>query len=86
MTDKVKYKTFGTESALILAGYYNNVRKSRDTAEAYVNTGLSIDSSHAQLKGIKEYFNKQPKGTNQKPPAKTGTKPQSSIRKPSDKT
>jgi tetratricopeptide (TPR) repeat protein len=85
LTDKIRYKTMGTEAALVLAGYYNNVRKSRDTAEAYVNTGLSIDSSHVQLKGIKEFFNKQPKGT-QKPPAKTGTKPVSSIRKPSDKT
>jgi len=87
LTDKIRYKNMGTEAALVLAGYYNNVRKSRDTAEAYVNTGLSIDSTHAQLKGIKEFFNKQPvKGTNQKPPAKTGTKPVSSIRKPSDKT
>jgi tetratricopeptide (TPR) repeat protein len=85
LTDKIRYKTMGTEAALVLAGYYNNVRKSRDTAEAYVNTGLSIDSSHAQLKGIKEYFNKQPKGT-QKPPSKTASnKPSASIRKPSSK-
>jgi len=86
LTDKVKYKTFGTESALILAGYYNNVRKSRDTAETYVNIGLSIDSSHAQLKGIKEYFNKQPAKGTQKPGGKTTGKPSAALRKPSDKS
>jgi tetratricopeptide (TPR) repeat protein len=88
LTDKIRYRTMGTEAALVLAGYYNNVRKSRDTAESYVNLGLSIDSTNAQLKGIKEFFNKQPvKGTNQKPPAKTGNgKPSASIRKPSNKS
>jgi hypothetical protein len=85
LTDKIRYRTMGTEAALVLAGYYNNVRKSRDTAEAYVNTGLSIDSTHAQLKGIKEYFNKQPKGTNQKPPAKTTGRPSAALRKPGSK-
>ena len=85
LTDKIRYKSFGTESALILAGYYNNVKKSRDTAESYVDTGLLIDSTNSQLKGIKEYFNKQ---RNQKPGGKsTGTgKPSASIRKPSDKS
>ena len=85
LSDKIRYKSFGTESALILAGYYNNVKKSRDTAESYVDTGLLIDSTNSQLKGIKEYFNKQ---RNQKPGGKsTGTgKPSASIRKPNDKS
>jgi len=87
LTDKIRYKTMGTEAALVLAGYYNNIRKSRDTAEVYVNTGLSIDSSHAQLKGIKEFFNKQPVKGTQKPPTKTtGNKPSAAIRKPSNKS
>src|SRR5688572_28888767 len=85
LTDKIRYKSFGTEAALILAGYYNNVKKSRDTAESYVDTGLLIDSTNNQLKGIKEFFNKQ---KNQKSGGKaTGSsKPASSIRKPSDKS
>ncbi len=85
LTDKIRYKSFGTESALILAGYYNNVKKSRDTAESYVDTGLLIDSTNSQLKGIKEYFNKQ---KNQKPGGKsTGTgKPSAALRKPSNKS
>lgn len=88
LTDKVRYKSMGTESALVLAGYYNNIRQSRDTAESYVRTGLEIDSTHKQLQGIRDYFNKQPvKGTNQKPPAKTvGNKPTSAIRKVNDKS
>jgi len=85
LTDKIRYKTMGTEAALVLAGYYNNVRKSRDTAEAYVNTGLSIDSTHAQLKSIKEYFNKQPVKGTQKPGGKSTGKPSASIRKPGSK-
>ena len=82
LLDKIKYKSMGTEAALILAGYYNNIKKSRDTAEAYVDTGLSIDSTHAQLKGIKEYFNKQPAKGTPKPTKTVGNKPTSAIRKP----
>ena len=76
----------GTRAALYLAGYYNNVRSSRDTAYTYVLKGLEIDSTNLQLKNIKEIFDKQPKG-NQKPAGKTGSgKPSASIRKPSDKS
>ena len=85
LKDKVRYKTMGTEAALALAGFYNNIRKSRDTAEAYVDQGLSIDSTHTTLKSIKEFFTKQPNKGTQKPAAKTGTKPSASIRKPSNK-
>ena len=86
LIDKLRYKSMGTEAALILAGYYNNIRKSRDTAEYYVNTGLSIDSTHAQLKGISDFFKKSPVKGSQKPPSKTtGSKPSASIRKPNNK-
>src|SRR6187402_520768 len=83
LTDKIRYRTMGIEAALTLAGYYNNVRKSRDTAESYVDTGLLIDSTNNQLKGIKEIFNKQ---KNQKSGGKAAgsSKPASSIRKPSN--
>jgi tetratricopeptide (TPR) repeat protein len=88
LTDKIRYKSMGTESALVLAGYYNNIRKSRDTAEFYVNTGLEIDSTHQQLKNIKQIFSSQPapKGT-QRPPAKTvGNKPAAAIIKKNSKS
>lgn len=86
-SDKVRYKTQGTQSALLLAGYFNNIKSSRDSALMYVVKGLEIDSTNLQLKNIKEIFDKQPsKGT--KPPAKAvGTnKPAASIRKPGSKT
>jgi tetratricopeptide (TPR) repeat protein len=85
-TDKPRYKSMGTNAALVLTGYYNNIRSSRDSAYAYLLKGLDIDSTHQQLKNIKEIFDKQPKG-NQKPAGKTGSgKPSAAIRKPSDKS
>ena len=85
-TDKLRYKSQGLRAALLLAGYYNNVRSNRDSAYAYVVKGLEIDSTNAQLLSIKQIFDKQPpaKGT-QKPPAKTTGKPSASIRKPMSK-
>ena len=84
--DKVRYRTQGTQSALLLAGYFNNIKSSRDSALMYVVKGLEIDSTNMQLKNIKEIFDKQQiKGT--KPPAKAvGNKPSASIRKPGSKT
>jgi len=86
--DKIRYKSQGTQSALLLLGYFNNIKSSRDSAQMYLTKGLEIDSTNAQLKSIKEIFDKQPvKGTNQKSPTKTGNgKPSASIRKPSNKS
>ena len=85
-TDRARYRTHGTQAALLLAGYYNNIKSSRDSALMYVLKGLEIDSTNAPLRNIKDIFDKQPvKGT--KPPAKTtGNKPTSSIRKPDSKS
>ena len=85
-TDKPRYKSMGTNAALVLTGYWNNIRSSRDSAYAYLLKGLEIDSTNQQLKNIKEIFDKQPtKGT--KPPAKAvGSKPAAAIRKPANKT
>ncbi|HEY5772473.1 MAG TPA: hypothetical protein VIS75_07590, partial [Chitinophagaceae bacterium] len=73
-------------AALLLAGYYNNVRSNRDSAYGYVVKGLEIDSTNAQLKGIKEIFDKQPTKGTQKPGGKTTGKPSASIRKPANKS
>jgi tetratricopeptide (TPR) repeat protein len=87
LTDKLRYKGQGIRAALYLAGYFNNVRSSRDTAYTYVLKGLEVDSTNAQLKGIKDIFDKQPAKGGQKPPAKAGAgnKPSASIRKASSK-
>lgn len=85
--DKIRYKTQGTQSALLLAGYYNNIKSSRDSALMYVVKGLEIDSTNIQLKNIKEIFDKQKAGGGQKPSGKTtGGKPSASIRKPDNKS
>ena len=85
-TDKIRYKSQGLRAALLLAGYYNNIRSNRDSAYAYVVKGLEIDSTNAQLKGIKEIFDKQPAKGTQKPAAKTTGKPSAALRKPANKS
>ena len=85
-TDKIRYKSQGLRAALLLAGYYNNVRSNRDSAYAYVVKGLEIDSTNAQLKSIKEIFDKQPAKGTQKPAGKTTGKPSAALRKPSNKS
>jgi hypothetical protein len=85
-TDKPRYKSMGTNAALVLTGYYNNIRSSRDSAYAYLLKGLDIDSTNAQLKSIKEIFDKQPAKGTQKPAGKTTGKPSAALRKPSNKS
>jgi tetratricopeptide (TPR) repeat protein len=85
-TDKLRYKSMGANAALVLTGYWNNIKSNRDSAYAYLLKGLEIDSTNEQLIKIKEIFDKQPtKGT--KPPGKAvGNKPSASLRKPTNKT
>jgi hypothetical protein len=87
LTDKTRYKIQGTRAALYLAGYYNNVKSSRDTAYTYVLKGLEVDSTNEQLNGIKKIFDPQPTKGTQKTPAKAAgsNKPSASIRKLSSK-
>jgi hypothetical protein len=59
----------GITSALVLAGYYNNVKADKATALNYINKGLELDSTHAQLKNIKDILSKT---TPNKPPAPRG--------------
>ncbi|HJS53357.1 MAG TPA: hypothetical protein VJ765_02405, partial [Chitinophagaceae bacterium] len=84
-TDKSRYRIMGTNAALVLTGYWNNIRSSRDSAYAYLLKGLDIDSTNAQLKGIKEIFDRQPAPKQKTPPKAVGGKPSASIRKPVDK-
>ncbi len=85
--DKTRYKSMGTNAALVLTGYWNNIKSSRDTAYSYLLKGWDIDSTNEQLRRIKEIFDKQPasKGNQPKQPAKTGTKPSASVRMPMNK-
>jgi tetratricopeptide (TPR) repeat protein len=83
-TDKTRFKSHGISAARTLAAYYVNIRNSKDTALTFIYKGLEIDSTDASLKSIRHILEKQPasKQTNQpKTPAKTNTKPVSSIKK-----
>jgi tetratricopeptide (TPR) repeat protein len=76
-TDKVRFKSLGTTSALALIGYYNNIKADRPTALIHALKGLALDTSNAQLKGIVEYLQKPltPVKTNQKSGTKANNKP-----------
>jgi len=84
--DKIRYRSQGTQSALLLLGYFNNIKSSRDSAQMYLNKGLEIDSTNAQLLSIKQIFDKQPSKGTQKPGGKTTGKPSAAVRKPSNKS
>jgi len=86
LKDKIRFKTHGMSASKALVAYYANIRSSRDSALLYVYKGLEIDSTDAPLKDAKVKLEKTGNSKpEQKSPAKTGTKPVSSIRKPSDK-
>ena len=84
LTDKVRYRGQGIRAALSLTGYYNNVKSNRDSAYAYLLKGFEIDSTNAQIRNIKEIFDKQKQP--QKPAGKTTGKPSAALRKPSNKS
>jgi hypothetical protein len=87
-TDKDRYKGLGATAALMLTGYWNNVRSSRDSAYLYLLKGLDLDSTHPQLKSIKETFDKQKStGGGQRPGSRpVGNKPSAAIIKQSNKS
>ena len=87
-TDKDRYKGLGATAALMLTGYWNNIRNSRDSAYIYLLKGLDFDSTHPQLKSIKEVFDKQKStGGGKKPePKPIGSKPSAAMVKSSNKS
>ena len=85
--DIIRYKTQGVVAARTLAAYFINIKSSRDTALAYTNRGLAIDSTDGPLKTIKSILEKSNAKPGQKPPAgKTTGKPSAALRKPSNKS
>ncbi|MEI6946775.1 tetratricopeptide repeat protein [Paraflavisolibacter sp. H34] len=48
--DKVRFKSYGVEAAGYLAGYYNNVKKEKDTAVTYLKRALEFDPENASIK------------------------------------
>lgn len=47
--DKVRFKSQGVAAAGYLAGYYNNIKKDKETAVTYLKKGLEFDPTNAAL-------------------------------------
>lgn len=74
--DKERFKSYGVEAAGYLAGYYNNVKKEKDTAIAYLERALEFDPANTAITSTIAQLKKPapaPKSAAQKP--RTGTKP-----------
>ncbi|HEX6335242.1 MAG TPA: tetratricopeptide repeat protein, partial [Flavisolibacter sp.] len=52
LTDKVRFRSQGLQSASTLAAYYNNIRKDKETAIGYLQKGLEFDPNNANLKNF----------------------------------
>ena len=76
-TDKVKFKNQAIESSKLLAGYYNNIKKNKDSALAYLQKGLEFDPTNSSILELIDYLKKAPK------PKTGGTKPTGRITRPS---
>ncbi|MFI5186584.1 MAG: tetratricopeptide repeat protein [Chitinophagales bacterium] len=60
-SDKVKFKTQAVVSSKLLAGYYNNIKKDRDSAIIYLQKGLEFDPENASIKDLLDYLQKSAK-------------------------
>ncbi len=77
--DKVKFKAQAIESSKLLAGYYNNIKKNKDSAIAYLQKGQEFDPTNPSLQELIDYLKKtstKPTRTNNTP----GNKPTGSIK------
>jgi tetratricopeptide (TPR) repeat protein len=78
-SDKVKFKSQAVVSSKLLAGYYNNIKKDRDSAIAYLQKGLEFDPENPSIKDLLDYLQKSVKPTKTTKGKPTGsTKPVSS--------
>jgi Flp pilus assembly protein TadD len=59
--DKVKFKNQAIESSKLLAGYYNNIKKNKDSALAYLQKGLEFDPTNSSILELIDYLKKAPK-------------------------
>jgi tetratricopeptide (TPR) repeat protein len=79
--DKVKFKAEYIEAAGYLAGYSNNILKSKDSALMYVNMILGVDSTNEAWKRTQEQLLKMPAPRQTSPRTGTTSKPSGMIRK-----
>ncbi len=75
--DKARLKSQGVASAGYLAGYYNNIKKDKETAISYLQRGLEFDPTNAALQGNIRAL--QNAATKQPVPKSTPTKTKTST-------
>jgi Flp pilus assembly protein TadD len=79
--DKIRYKSQGLQSSFTLGGYFNNIKKDRDSALFYLKKGLEFDPSNTNLQNIVKTLEtpvKQPARNSQ---SSSGTKPKTTPKK-----
>jgi tetratricopeptide (TPR) repeat protein len=74
--DATRFKAMGVQSILPLAGYYNNVKKDKETAVAYLQRGIALDPNNANfqntLKVLQTPAKAAPATPKQQPAKSTG--------------
>ena len=58
--DSIKYKRYVVESYSQLAGYYNNVKKDKETAIFYLDQWIAVDPADPNPRKFKELLNRKP--------------------------
>ena len=74
--DKTKFKNQAVESSKLLAGYYNNIKKNRDSAIAYLQKGLEFDPTNSSIQELIDYLKK----SQSRPSKNTGGKPTGAVK------
>ncbi|HEY0433109.1 MAG TPA: hypothetical protein VGC95_04520, partial [Chitinophagaceae bacterium] len=75
--DKVKFKNQAIEASKLLAGYYNNIKKNKDSALVYLQKGQEFDPTNSSIQELIDYLKKTPATK----PTKSG-KPTGSTKSP----
>jgi Flp pilus assembly protein TadD len=69
--DSIKYKRYIIESYSVLAGFYNNVKKDKETAIFYLDQWMAIDPVDPNPKKFKEILSRKPQQATRPAPKKT---------------
>ena len=58
--DSIKYKRYVIESYSVLAGWYNNVKKDKETATYYLDQWIAVDPADPNPRKFREMINRKP--------------------------
>lgn len=75
-----RFKSQGIASSKMLAGYYNNMKKDKDSAIVYLQKGLQVDPTNASITELLNILQKPP-AKQATPPAKQTTPPKTPPKK-----